>query len=210
MQRAHKTLQPRLSNSRPHHARVCRRSVVQSTSLAGCFIERCGPSSVITTSLSLLLCCYCAAVLLLLRMCVRCVGSFACAAKIIIRIFGNMIKWSPCSILAGTRFSRQCRDNVFFFSSCFQLFCLYYYVQNVFQTLHRQQAALLSRAGCVLQPAGYSAIHACRPPAEQEATSRVCGSFSTLYCCGFLVILVVAFLSDQRSEQQVVSAAVVL
>ena len=27
-----------------------------------------------------------------------------------------------------------------------------------------------SSAGCALQPAGYNAIHACRLPAEQEAT----------------------------------------
>ena len=42
---------------------------------------------------------------------------------------------------------------------------------------------LMSSAGRVLQPAGYNAIHARRPPAEQEATSHVCGSLVALYCC---------------------------
>ncbi|CAN0437867.1 unnamed protein product [Laminaria digitata] len=34
----------------------------------------------------------------------------------------------------------------------------------------------------------HNAIHTCRPPAEKEATSRVCGSLSALYCCGFLLL----------------------
>ena len=44
----------------------------------------------------------------------------------------------------------------------------------------------MSSAGRVLQPSGYNAIHACRPPAEQEATSHQCGSLSELYCYGFV------------------------
>ena len=52
----------------------------------------------------------------------------------------------------------------------------------------------MSRAGRVLQPAGYNPIHACRPPAEQEETSRVCSSLSALYRCGFLSMI--AFWSD--------------
>ena len=46
-------------------------------------------------------------------------------------------------------------------------------------------------AGCVLQQAGYHAIHACRVPAEQEATPHACGSLSALYYSGFLVAFVV-------------------
>ena len=37
-----------------------------------------------------------------------------------------------------------------------------------------------SNAGCVLQPAGYNAIHACRLPAKQEATPHASGSMSAL------------------------------
>ena len=51
----------------------------------------------------------------------------------------------------------------------------------------------MSSTGCTLQPAGYEAIQACHPPAEQEATSRVCGRLSALYCCGFLLDV---FVSD--------------
>ena len=40
----------------------------------------------------------------------------------------------------------------------------------------------------MLQPADYIAVHPCRPPAEQEDTSRTCGSLSALYSCGFLLI----------------------
>ena len=52
---------------------------------------------------------------------------------------------------------------------CFQLFN--YYVRNPDTTDNRQHT---SSAGCVLQPAGYNAIHACRPPAgEGSNTTRV-------------------------------------
>ena len=70
----------------------------------------------------------------------------------------------------------------------FQLFffCIMYVTQTP-QTTHRQHRQHTSSAGCVLQPAGYNAIHACRLPAEQEATPHACGSLSALYyCCGFL------------------------
>ena len=43
-------------------------------------------------------------------------------------------------------------------------FCIMYVTQTPQTTQHT------SSAGCVLQPAGYNAIHACRLPAEQEAT----------------------------------------
>ena len=49
---------------------------------------------------------------------------------------------------------------------------------------HRQHRHHTSNAGCVLQPAGYNAIHACRLPAEQEATPHACDSLSALYYCG--------------------------
>lgn len=42
-----------------------------------------------------------------------------------------------------------------------------------------------SSATCVLQPAAYNAVHAYRPPAKQEVSSRVCGSLFALYCYGF-------------------------
>ena len=59
-------------------------------------------------------------------------------------------------------------------------FCIMY----VTQTPHRQHT---SSAGCVIQPAGHNAIHACCLPAEQEATPHACGSLSVLYySCGFL------------------------
>ena len=63
-----------------------------------------------------------------------------------------------------------------------------YIVRNPDTTDNRQHT---SSAGCVLQPAGYNAIHACRLPAEQEATPHACGSLSALYYSGFLVAFVV-------------------
>ena len=75
------------------------------------------------------------------------------------------------------------RVHVYFFFSLFV--CIMYLTQT---TDNRQHT---SSAGCVPQPAGYNAIHACRLPAEQEATPHACGSLSALYYCGFL--LVVAF-----------------
>ena len=65
------------------------------------------------------------------------------------------------------------------FSFSFQLFfCIMYQVRNPDTIDNRQHT---NSAGCVLQPAGYNAIHACRLPAEQEATSHACGSSSALY-----------------------------
>ena len=54
------------------------------------------------------------------------------------------------------------------------------------ETKNNEQAT--NSAGRLLQPAGYNAIHARRPPAKQEARSRVCERLPTLYCCGFLLI----------------------
>ena len=65
----------------------------------------------------------------------------------------------------------------------------------VTQTLTTDNTQHTGSAGCVLQQAGYNAIHSCRLPAEQEATPPASGSFSALYCCrGFLsnIYLVVA------------------
>ena len=79
--------------------------------------------------------------------------------------------------------------SVFFFQLFFPTFFLCY-VRNLDITDNRQHT---SSAGCVIQPAGYHAIHACRLPAEQEATSHTCGSLSALYyySCGFLVAFVI-------------------
>ena len=75
----------------------------------------------------------------------------------------------------------------FYYQPFFQLFFLYY-VRNPDTTDNRQHT---SSAGCVLQSAGYNAIHACRQPAEQEATLHACGGLSALYYCGFLVAFVI-------------------
>ena len=63
-----------------------------------------------------------------------------------------------------------------------------YIVRNPDTTDNRQHT---SSAGCVLQPAGYHVIHACRVPAEQEASPHACGSLSALYYSGLLVAFVV-------------------
>ena len=78
----------------------------------------------------------------------------------------------------------------FFFSNFFFVLCASKYIRNPDTTDSRQHT---SSAGCVLQPAGYNAVHACRLPAEQEATSHTCGSLSALYyySCGFLVAFVI-------------------
>ena len=71
-----------------------------------------------------------------------------------------------------------------FMSIFVSTFFFLYYVRNPDTTDNRQHT---SSARCVLQPAGYNALHACRLPAEQEATPHACGSLSALYyCCGFL------------------------
>ena len=72
--------------------------------------------------------------------------------------------------------------------SVFFNFFFLYYVRNPDTTDNRQHT---SSAGCVLQPAGYHVIHACRVPAEQEASPHACGSLSALYYSGFLVAFVV-------------------
>ena len=103
--------------------------------------------------------------------------------KIRVWIFGKMVKWSRCPILdlmARVPSSHSSRP---FFSNFFL-----YYVRNPDTTDNRQHT---SSEGYVLQPAGYNAIHACHPPAEQEATPHACGSLSPLYCCGFLVDFVI-------------------
>ena len=66
----------------------------------------------------------------------------------------------------------------------FQRFFLYN-VRNPNTTDSRQHT---SSAGCVLQPAGYNAIHTCSLPPEQEATPHPRGSLSALYYCGFLLV----------------------
>ena len=59
--------------------------------------------------------------------------------------------------------------STFCFSFCFVL----QYVRNPDTRDKRQHT---SSRGCVLQPAGYNAIHACRQPAEQEETPHACGT----------------------------------
>ena len=111
--------------------------------------------------------------------------------KIIIWIFGNTVKCSRCPILdlmASVRASSSpCR--FIFFQFFFQLFFLYHVqVCNPDTTDRRHHAG---SAGCVLQPAGYNTIHACRLPAEQAAPPHARDSLSVLYYCGFLVAFVI-------------------
>ena len=74
--------------------------------------------------------------------------------------------------------------NFFFPTLFFQFFFCIMYMRNPDTTDNREHT---SSAGCVLQPAGYNAIHACRLPTEQEATPHASDSLSALYyCCGFL------------------------
>ena len=58
-----------------------------------------------------------------------------------------------------------------------------FFVRNPGTTDNRQHT---SSAGCVLQPAGYNAMHAYRLPAEKDATPHARGSLSALYYCDFL------------------------
>ena len=75
---------------------------------------------------------------------------------------------------------------------CSQLFfSAFFSNMYVTQTLTTDNTQHTGSAGCVLQQAGYHAIHACRVPAEQEATPHACGSLSALYYSGFLVAFVV-------------------
>ena len=69
----------------------------------------------------------------------------------------------------------------------FLVFNLFLY--DVRKHRHPRQHTAHEQCRRVLQPAGYNAIHACRPPVEPEATSRVCGSLSAVYCCGPLLIV---------------------
>ena len=67
---------------------------------------------------------------------------------------------------------------------CSQLFfSAFFSNMYVTQTLTTDNTQHTGSAGCVLQQAGYNAIHSCRLPAEQEATPPASGSFSALYCC---------------------------
>ena len=56
-----------------------------------------------------------------------------------------------------------------FFTHVFSTF-FFHHVRNPDTTDNKQD---MSSAGRVLQPAGYNATYACRPPAEQETTWRV-------------------------------------
>ena len=108
--------------------------------------------------------------------------------------------WTICSTILAER-------SCLFFKTFSFIFVLCTYPRRHGQhTTHEQ-----CRARAI--PAGYNAVHACRPPAEQEATSRVCGSFSALFCCGFrlntyLVIVFSFFFRTVRSAELGVSAVV--
>ena len=83
-----------------------------------------------------------------------------------------------------------------FFSQLF--FHLFFFVLCTQPRHHRQHRQHTNSAGCVLQPAGYNATHACRLPAEREATPYACGSLSAMCycCCGFLFSSYFILLSD--------------
>ena len=71
------------------------------------------------------------------------------------------------------------------FPTCFPT--VVFYVRNPDTTDNRQHT---SSAGCVLKPADFNAIHACRLPAEQESAPHACACLSALYYCGFLIAFV--------------------
>ena len=106
--------------------------------------------------------------------CVRCVARLARAVKK--KEYGSLVIWSNGHdarfwIFDGVSSSLAESMSIFFSKP----------------RHHRQHRHHTSNAGCVLQPAGYNAIHACRLPAEQEATPHACIGLSALYyCCGFL------------------------
>ena len=169
------------SSSGPHHEHV---AGLQCTAEASSSIGGCDLSSVNTT-LSL----FCCAV----QLCAVCRASRARREKMRIWILGNIVKWSRSPILDMISEFEPRRVHVFFaffFNICFQHFFCIMYVRNPDATDNRQHTG---SAGCVLQPAGYNAIHACRPPAEQEVTPHACGSLSALY---FTVAYQLLFLSD--------------
>ena len=167
MQRTPTTLQPRLAaqtrSSGPHHERV---ADPRFTAVASCCMGGCDPSSVITAYL------FCCAVHVV--SCVRCVARLARAVKK--KEYGSLVIWSNGHdarfwIFDGVSSSLAESMSIFFSKP----------------RHHRQHRHHTSNAGCVLQPAGYNAIHACRLPAEHEATPQSCGILSALYyCCGFL------------------------
>ena len=109
----------------------------------------------------------------LLRMGVRCV---VLAAKTITRCHGSLIavKHSRCPISDFKARVRSSRGSCLII--CFPLvddiFCLHH-VHGPDTTNKKQR---MSSAGRVVKHADDSAMPASRPPAEQEATSRVCGS----------------------------------
>ena len=81
-----------------------------------------------------------------------------------------------------------------------QISCLFFvtsYIQLIFvscsQPRHRgQQTAheqYTNQCRARATTTGYDAIHACRPPAEQETTPCMCGSCPCCFCCGFLLLV---------------------
>ena len=166
------------------------------TAVASCSIRGCDPSSVITVSLSFaVVCMYVCVVPRILRsprkirIPILVIWSNGHAA----RFWISWREFEPRRVhvyffffRVHAEFMSICLLN-FFFQLFFPTFFLCY-VRNLDITDNRQHT---SSAGCVLQPAGYNAIHACRLPAEQEATPHACGSLSALYYCSFLVAFVI-------------------
>ena len=89
------------------------------------------------------------------------------------RLFSPPTHYGSCLAF----FSREdFSSSLLFFSTFFStFFCIMYVTQTPDNRQHT------SSAGCVLQPAGYNAIHACRLPTEQEATPHASDSLSALY-----------------------------
>ena len=165
MQRTPTTLQPRLAaqtrSSGPHHERLADPRCI---AVASCSFGGCDPSSVITASLF-----GCAVHVV---SCVRCVARLARAVKK--KEYGSLVIWSSGHD-ARFWFDGVTSSLSFFFQNFFSPFS-FYYVRK--PRHHRQRRHHTSNAGCLLQAAGCNAIHACRLPAEQEATSHACGSSS--------------------------------
>ena len=169
--------------------------------MASCCIGGCDPSSVITASLSF-----------------SCCDVHVCGVSRVWRaprkrriwIFGNghMVTMSKFGF-DGVSWSLA--EFMSFFFSFFQLFSTFffnfflYYVRNSDTADNRQHT---SSTVCVLQPACYNAIHACRLQTEQEATPHACGSLSALYYCSDFVFNGCFCCQTLRSVGLRVSAAV--
>ena len=73
--------------------------------------------------------------------------------------------------------------SIFFFNFFFNFFFVLQHVRKP-DTTDSTDSTRAVQGACYVQPAGYNASHACRLPAEQEATPHACDSLSALYYCG--------------------------